>query len=445
MRPNTRYAHSGNLAIAFQVVGDGPLDIVYVPGWVSNLDYAWTLPRMAHVFERLGAFGRLIMFDKRGTGLSDRNVGYPTLGERMEDLNAVMAAVGSERAALMGTSEGGNLCMLFAATYPERTAALVLYGSFAKGLWAEDYPWAKTREQTEEELEQIARDWGGPFDLSNAAPSLAGDEATSDWLAAYLRNSAAPQDALSLWRWNTEIDVREILPTIHVPTLVLCRSGDRWVKRQEGQYLADHIAGATFIELPGDDHVIWAGDTDRALDEIEEFLTGTRPIPPVERLLLTVLFTDIVGSTALAARLGDREWKQLLRRHDGIVRAELGRHGGTEIKMTGDGLLATFQGPTRAIQCAGAIRESLKSLGLTIRAAAHTGECEMRENDVGGLCVHIAARILGEAGAGEFLVSRTVRDLVVGSGTVFAELEERSLRDVPGTWQLHSVLAISRY
>ena len=439
MRPKTRYAQSGDLSIAYQVVGDGPRDIVYVPGWVSNLDYAWTLPRLAHVFERLGAFGRLILFDKRGTGLSDRNVGYPTLEERMQDLHAVMDAAGSRRATLIGTSEGGNLCMLFAATFPERTSALVLYGSFAKGLWAEDYPWAKTPAQTEEELAQIARDWGGPFDLSNAAPSLAGDEETSEWLAAYLRNSAAPQDALSLWRWNTEIDVRDILPAIRVPTLVVCRAGDRWVKQEEGRYLADHIPDAKFVVLPGDDHVIWAGDTDRALDEFEEFLTGARPRPKSERVLLTVLFTDIVGSTALAARLGDREWNTLMRHHDETVRAELRQHGGTEIKMTGDGLLATFPGPTAAIRCAHTIRTRLANLGLTIRAAVHTGECEMRGTDVGGLCVHITARILGEGRAGELLVSRTVRDLVVGSGMSFGEQGEHTLRDVPGTWQLYAV------
>ncbi len=445
MRPNTRYAQCGDLSIAYQVVGAGPRDIVYVPGWVSNLDYAWTLPRLAHVFDRLSAFGRLIMFDKRGTGLSDRNVGYPTLEERMEDLQAVMAAVGSERAVLIGTSEGGNLCMLFAATFPQKTAALVLYGSFAKGLWSEDYPWAKTREQAEEELAQIARDWGGPFDLSNAAPSLSGDAATGEWLAAYLRNSAAPQDAIALWRWNTEIDVRDILPAIHVPTLVVSRKGDRWVKRQEGRYLADHIPRATFVELPGEDHVIWAGDSDRVLDEIEAFVTGTRPRSTSERVLLTVLFTDIVGSTALASRLGDREWNALMLRHDEAIRAELRQHGGTEIKMTGDGLLATFQGPTRAIQCGDAIRERLGELGLTIRAAAHTGECERRGNDVGGLCVNIASRILGEAGAGEFLVSRTIHDIVVGSGTTFGDKGERALRDVPGTWQLYAVRSIQRY
>ena len=279
MRPSTRYARSGDLNIAYQVVGDGPVDLIYVPGWVSNLDHAWEFPRMVHVFERLSRFARLILFDKRGTGLSDRNVGFPTLEQRMQDVQAVMDAAGSRRAVLMGTSEGGNMCMLFAATYPERTVALVLNGSFAKGLWAQDYPWAKTAEQVEQELAAITRDWGGAFDLSNAAPSLAQDREARDWLAAYLRNSASPQDAIALWRWNTEIDVRDILGAIHVPTLVLHRRGDRWVNVEEGRFVADRIEGAKWMELPGDDHVIWAGDADRTLDEIEEFVTGIRPEP----------------------------------------------------------------------------------------------------------------------------------------------------------------------
>ena len=439
MPPRTQYAKCGGLNIAYQVIGEGPLDIIYVPGWVSNLDYGWTSPRMAHIFERLGSFARLIRFDKRGTGLSDRNVGFPTLEERMEDVKAVMDAADSKRAALVGTSEGGNMCMLFAATYPDRTAALVLYGCFAKGIWAEDYPWAKTREQIEEELAAIARDWGGPFDLSNASPSLANDESERDWFATYLRNAATPQDAISLWRWNTEIDVRDILPAIHVPTLVVHRAGDRWVKVEEGRYLADHVGGAKYVELPGDDHVIWAGDTDRALDEIEEFLTGIRPPPASERVLLTVLFTDIVGSTAVAAQMGDRRWKELLQRHDDGIRTELRCYDGTEVKTTGDGFLAAFHGPTKAIQCASAIRDRMAGIGLKIRAALHTGECERRGKDLSGIAVHLAARLLDHAQAGDVIVSRTVKDLVVGSGIALEERGETTLRDVPGTWQLYSV------
>jgi len=438
MRPSTRYAQSGGLSIAYQVVGDGPLDIVYIPGWVSNLDHAWEFPRLVHVFERLSAFARLILFDKRGTGLSDRNVGFPTLEQRMQDVQAVMDAVGSRRAVLMGTSEGGNMSMLFAATYPERTVALVLNGSFAKGLWAPDYPWAKTAEQVEEELASIARDWGGAFDLSNAAPSLVHDRQARDWLAGYLRNSASPQDAIALWRWNTEIDVRSILSAIHVPTLVLHRTGDRWVNVEEGRFVADRIPGAKWVELPGDDHVIWAGDADRALDEIEEFLTGMRPEPVSERVLLTVLFTDIIGSTSMAAELGDRRWRDVLRRHDDLVRTELRRFGGVEVNTTGDGFLASFQGPTKAIQCAGAIRTSASGLGLDIRAALHTGECERRGHDLSGIAVHLASRLLGYAGIGDIVVSRTVKDLVVGAGITFEERAAAQLRDVPGQWQIYT-------
>jgi len=436
MRPSTRYAQCGELSIAYQVVGDGPLDIVYVSGWVSNLDLAWENPRWVHVFERLSKFARLIMFDKRGTGLSDRNVGFPTLEQRIEDMQAVMDAAGSRRAVLMGTSEGGNMCMLFAATYPERTAALVLHGAFAKGLWAEDYPWAKTVEQAEEELAMIARDWGVGFDLSNAAPSLVNDKETRDLFATYLRNSASPQDAIAIWRWNIEIDVRDILSAIHVPTLVLHRTGDRWVKVEEGRFVADRIPGAKWVELPGEDHVIWGAGLDRTLDEIEEFLTGIRPQPASERVLLTVLFTDIVGSTSMAAELGDRRWREVLRLHDEVVRTELRRFGGVEVNTTGDGFLAAFQGPTRAIQCAGAILSGAGKIGIDIRAALHTGECERRGEDLSGIAVHLASRLLTFAGAGEIIASRTVKDLVVGSGITFEERGEPKLRDVPGTWQI---------
>lgn len=438
MRPNIQYAKCGDLNVAYQAVGNGPLDIIYVPGWVSNLDFAWLYPDMAHVLERLSSFARLILFDKRGTGLSDRNVGFPTLDDRMEDVHAVMNAVGSKRAVLIGTSEGGNMSMLFAATYPERTAGVVLFGCYAKGTWSEDYPWARTREQTEEDLIAVARDWGGAFDLSNAAPSLANDSEQREWVAAYFRNGASVQDAISLWRWGTEIDVRDILGTIHVPTLVLHRTGDRWIDVRAGRDIADRIAGAKWVELPGDDHLIWAGDSDRVLDEIQQFLTGVRPPPASERVLLTVLFTDIVGSTSLAIEMGDRRWKELLQRHDDVVRAELRRFDGTEVKTTGDGFLASFQGPSRAIQCATAIRDQAAALGLRLRAAVHTGECEKRGDDLSGIAVHLAARLLEHADAAEVVTSRTVKDLVVGSGIVFEERGKVTLRNIPGIWELYS-------
>ena len=436
MAPPTRYAKCGNLSIAYQVVGEGPRDIVYVPGWVSNVDLNWTYPRLAHVFERLSSFGRLILFDKRGTGLSDRGVGFPTLEQRMEDVQAVMDAVGSERAALIGSSEGGNMSMMFAATHPERTSALVLYGCPAKGIWSEDYPWAKTREQMEEEVEWLSADWGGPVDLSEGAPSLAEDQEARQFVATYLRNAASRDDAVSLWRWNAEIDVRGILPAIRVPTLVLNRTGDRWVDVEEARYLAERIEGAKLVELPGEDHLIYAGDTDAVLDEIEEFLTGVRQQPPSERILATILFTDIVGSTARAAELGDRRWRQLLQQHDEAVREVLRRHGGIEVDTTGDGFLAMFDGPTRAIRCAIAVRDRLAAMGIAMRASVHTGECEKRGSDLSGLAVHIASRMLDHAGAEDILVSRTVRDLTIGSGLELAGRGEHALRDIPGQWEL---------
>jgi pimeloyl-ACP methyl ester carboxylesterase len=439
MRPTTQYAKCGDLSIAYQVTGKGPLDLVYVPGWVSNLDYEWEFPGYARAFERLSSFARLIRFDKRGTGLSDREGGFPTLEQRIEDVQAVMEAVGSKRAALFGTSEGGNMSTLFAATYPERTEALVLYGCFAKRLWAPDYPWAATREELDRELTAISEQWGGPFDLQNAAPSLALDEEAREWFAAYLRYSASPKAAISIWDWNAELDVRNILPAIHVPTLVLHRRGDRWQKVEDGRYLAEHIPGAKYVELPGDDHVIWSGDQAQLLDEIEEFLTGIRPPPPSERVFLTVLFTDIAGSTSIATEIGDHRWKELLQRHDNEVRKELRRHRGIEVKTTGDGFLAAFDGPTRAIQCATAIRERIAQIGLDVRVAIHTGECEKRGEDLSGISVHLASRMLDQAQPGEILLSRTVKDLVVGSDIALERRGVATLRDVPGSWELFCV------
>ena len=328
---------------------------------------------------------------------------------------------------------------LFAATYPERTEALVLYGCFAKGLWAPDYPWAATREELDRELAAIAEQWGGPFDLQNAAPSLAHDEEAREWFAAYLRYSASPKAAISIWDWNAELDVRNILPAIHVPTLVLHRRGDRWQKVEDGRYLAEHIPGAKYVELPGDDHVIWGGDQTQLLDEIEEFLTGIRPPPPSERVLLTVLFTDIVGSTSIATEMGDHCWKELLQRHDNEVRKELRRHKEIEVKTTGDGFLAAFDGPTRAIKCATAIRERVAQIGLDVRVAIHTGECEKRGEDLSGIAVHLASRMLDQAQPAEILLSRTVKDLIVGSDIALERRGEATLRDVPGSWELFCV------
>ena len=443
MPPPTRYTRSGNVHIAYQVVGEGPLDLVFVPGWVSHVELAWEEPTLASFLERLASFSRLIVFDKRGTGLSDRvpDAQLPTHEERMDDIRAVMDAAGSERAAVFGFSEGGNLAALFAATYPQRTTALITCGSFAKRIWAPDYPWAPTPEEREREYELVAREWGGAMDLASYVPSKADDEAFMRRLATYFRRSASPGAAVALMRMNTQIDIRAVLPAIRVPTLVLQRIGDLDTNVEEGRFLARHIPGARLVELPGADHLAWVGDQDAILDEIQEFLTGVRPASDIDRVLATVLFTDIVGSTETAARLGDRAWRTLLDRHHSVVRKELARFRGREINATGDGFLATFDGPARAIRCAFAIREGARELGLPTRTGLHTGEIEQSAGEIGGIAVHIGARVAAAAGADETLVSSTVKDLVVGSGIAFTDRGAHTLKGVPGEWRLYAASA----
>lgn len=336
------------------------------------------------------------------------------------------------------------MSILFAATYPERTAALVLFGCFAKGVWAPDYPWAATREDLTRELDDIFQAWGGPFDLKSGAPSLANDPRAREWSSAYLRNSADRKTAIGIWDWNAELDVRDILPAVHVPTLVLHRSGDRWQPVEEGRFLAEHIQDAKYVELPGEDHVIWAGDPVRLTDEIQEFLTGVRPPARTDRVLMTVLFTDIVGSTAMASKLGDGRWNALVATHNEQSREEIIRHQGNLIKTTGDGVLAAFAGPTQAICCARELHARLKQVDLELRTAVHTGECERRDGDLSGIAVHLCARLLDHAGAGETVVSRTVRDLVVGSGIAFEERGRHELKGVDGRWDLFSVTGVER-
>ena len=440
MPPQTRFTRSGNVHIAYQVVGDGPLDLVYIPGWVSHVELAWEEPTLASFLERLASFSRLIVFDKRGTGLSDRvpDSQLPTHEERMDDLRAVMDAAGSDRAAIFGFSEGGSLATLFAATYPQRTIALVTFGCFAKRIWAPDYPWAPTPEQRERDYEVVARDWGGAMDLASLVPSKAGDEAFTRRLATYLRRAASPGAAVALLRMNTQIDIRAVLPAIRVPTLVLQRVGDLDANVEEGRFLARHIPGARLIELPGVDHLPWVGDQNAVLDEVQEFLTGVRPIADIDRVLATVLFTDIVGSTETAARLGDRAWRVLLEQHHAMVRKELVRFRGREVNTAGDGFLATFDGPARAIRCAFAVLDGARALGLATRAGLHTGEIEQSAADVGGIAVHIGARVAAAASADETLVSSTVKDLVVGSGIAFADRGAHTLKGVPGEWRLYA-------
>lgn len=436
----THYAKSGDVNIAYQVVGDGPLDLVLVPGFVSHLENDWDEPRSAHFLERLASFSRLIRFDKRGTGLSDRPGGLPDLETRMDDVRAVMDAVGSERAALFGYSEGGPMCCLFAATYPDRTTALALYGTYAKRADPDDdYPWVATEEQRRAIADQVEREWGFESDLGTMAPNA--DAALTAWWRARARASASPGAARALILMNSRIDVRHVLPTIRVPTLVLHRSGDRDSQLEEGQYIADHIPGARFVELAGEDHIPWI-DADQIVDEVEEFLTGVRRGPEHDRVLATVLLTDIVGSSERAAELGDRRWRELLEAHHAVVRHELARWRGQEMDTAGDGFFAIFDGPARAIRCAGAVRDRLHALGLEIRAGLHTGECEVIGGKVGGIAVHTAARVVAQAAPGEVLVSGTVRDLIAGSGI---ELENRgvhALRGIPGEWQLLAVVRL---
>jgi class 3 adenylate cyclase len=412
--PETRYAKSGDLHIAYQVTGNGPLDLVCAPGFVSNLDVTWENPVAVRFYSRLASFARVVRFDKRGTGLSDRVTGLPSLEERMDDVRAVMDAVGSERAVLFGYSEGGAMSLLFAATYPERTVSLVLYGAYAHSP-----SWVVSAGGLNSWIDVIEHKWGAGASVEAFAPSKVGDEDFLRAQARFERLSASPSAAITLARMNAEIDVRRILPAIRVPTLVVHRTGDERIHVDAGRYLAQHIAGARYVELPGSDHILFLGDTDRVADEIEEFLTGSRPEVEPDRVLATVLFTDIVDSTRRAVELGDRDWRVLRDRHDDAIRQELARFRGHEVKTLGDGFLATFDGPARAVRCASAIIDRVRPLGMNVRSGLHTGEIEMQREDVGGIAVHIAARVVGLAGSGEVLVSSTVRDLVAGSGLRF--------------------------
>jgi class 3 adenylate cyclase len=432
--PETRYARSGDVSVAYQVVGGGGFDLVFVPGFVSNLDYTWEDPGLAHFLSRLAGFSRLILFDKRGTGLSDRIAGAPDLEVRMDDVRAVMDAARSEHAAVFGVSEGGAMSMLFAATYPERTRALVLYGTYAH------YPtWVLSGERLQAFIDVIERGWGTGETVEFFMPSKASDENFRREWGRRERLGASPAAAVALTRMNTEIDVRPILPAIRVPTLVLHRTGDPRCNVEAGRYIGNNIPGAKYVELPGADHVPF-DITERLVDEIEEFLTGSRGDVEVDRVLATVLFTDIVDSTKRAAELGDRQWRALLDRHDAAVRTQIGRFRGHEVKSLGDGFLATFDGPARAVRCAAAIASSVQPLGLSVRSGLHTGEIELNRDDIGGIAVHTAARVVAMAGPGETLVSSTVRDLVAGSGLRFEDRGHHALRGLPEKVHLYTAL-----
>jgi len=439
--PDTQYAKSGDVHVAYQVWGDGPLNLVFVPGWISHVELMWEEPASARFLERLGAFATVAFFDKRGTGLSDPVPVHelPTLEQRMDDARAVMDAAGMEKAALRGISEGGAMGVLFAATYPERTAALVLYGCWAHMVRTQDYPWGLPPATLESVLTNIEAGWSRGDALNVLAPSVASDAAFKERWARFQRMSASVGAAVAIMRMNFQTDVRSALPLVSVPTLIIQRSGDLMIRAEHGRYLAGHIPGAKYLELPGEDHLFFLGDNESVLGEIEEFLTGHRATADPERALATVLFTDVVGSTQRAVELGDQDWRDLLERHDALVERQLERHRGRLVKSTGDGILATFDGPARAIRFATSIREALRGLDIEIRGGVHTGELELRGDDVAGIAVHIAARVEALARPGEVLVSRTVVDLVAGSGIEFDERGEHELKGVPGKWGLFAV------
>ncbi len=436
--PETRYAKSDGVHIAYQAAGNGPLDVVMVPGFVSNVELVWDMPVFGSMLRRIGSFARVVPFDKRGTGLSDRAVGVPTLEQRMDDVRAVMDAAEIERAALWGISEGGPVCILFAATYPERVSSLVLQGSFARITTAPDQPFGYPPDSVEPITAAFETQWGTGEVMANFFPTTIDDPAMRDLYARYERHGASPSAVTNILETCAAIDVRSILPTISAPTLVVHSTGDPMIEVEHGRYLAEKIPGAKYIEMTSADHMI-GDDAFGRFDDIEEFLTGYRPVADPDRILATVLFTDIVDSTRRLAELGDKRWRELLDRHDEITRRELGRFRGTELKNTGDGFLATFDGPARAVQCAVAMTEAVRPLGLQLRAGVHTGECVQRGSDLGGIGVHIGARVAALAAPNQVLVSRTVTDLVAGSGLEFVEHGEYELKGVPGTRQLFAV------
>jgi pimeloyl-ACP methyl ester carboxylesterase len=439
MEAETSYADSDGVSIAYQVHGEGPVDLVLVPGFVSQVELLWEEPGVARFLRRLTAFSRLLVFDKRGQGLSDRPGPPPTLEESMDDLKAVVDAARFERPALLGISEGGPMSTLYAATHPERLSGLILFGTFARMLEAPDFPAGTTEEALNRWGEVVQRDWGKAVALNVWAPSRVGDREFERWWARLLRQGTSPAGAIALMDLYREMDVRSILPAIDVPTLVMHRAGDRMVSVAQGRYLAEAIRGARYVELAGEDHLPFAGELDPILEEVEEFLLGSRGAAESERALATILFTDIVGSTERAAELGDRGWRALLERHDAAVRHQLSLHRGREVKTMGDGFLATFDGPARAIRCARAVQDEVSGLGIEVRAGIHTGEVELIGDDVGGMAVNIGARIGAIAGAGEVLVSSTVRELVVGSGLEFVDRGSKTLKGAPGEWRLFAI------
>ena len=439
--PETHYVQNGDVNIAYQVVGDGPIDIVFVMGWVSHLEYFWKHHLFASFLDRLASFSRLILFDKRGTGLSDRvpNEALPTLEQRMEDVHAVMDAVESKSAVLIGVSEGGPMCSLFAATYPDRTSALVMIGTYAKRIRDDDYPWAPTEEQREAFFELMQHEWGGPVGIEERAPSMADDEEFRDWWATYLRMGASPGAAVALTKMNAEIDIRDVLPLIRVPTLVIHREGDRCLKVEEGRYVASRIPGAKYVEFDGIDHLPFVGEQDEILDEIEQFVTGVRFAGEYDRVLATVISISFADPDSEMDKMGSEAWTDFVDRSKTFVHKQLNLFRGREVSVGDDETLAAFDGPARAIRCATAINDAANAQGVTLRIGLHTGECDVVGDAYSGFAVNLARKIASESSDGHILVSRTVKDLVAGSGLTFNEIGMRAFDGIDGEWRLFSV------
>lgn len=438
MIPDVHYAKCGDVHIAYQIFGEGPIDLIVVPGFISHVEHWWDEPSHVRWHRRLGNFARVVIFDKRGTGLSDRFSGAPTIEERMEDVHGVMDAVGIERASVLGISEGGSLAALFAATYPDRCQSLVLYGAFANIKW-----WIPSDEALQAFYDSAENNWGSDASVPRIAPSRQNDAAFRKWYGRFLRFGGSPSAVKAIMRLNSEIDVSGVLPSIHVPTLVVYRRGDVYVNTEGSRELAERIPSARLVELPGADHlpaVGEAGEMEALADTIEEFLTGEKPVRIADRTLATVVFTDIVDSTSRAETLGDQRWRDLLAAHDAAVRQELAHFQGSEIKSLGDGFLATFDGPARAVRCAQAIIEAAGSLGLEVRAGLHTGEVELGDGDVRGIAVHIASRVIDLADSGETLVTRTVKDLIAGSGIRFEAFGVHTFKGVSDEWPLYRAI-----
>ena len=439
MRPDTLYTRSGDVSIAYQVIGDGPIDLVMAPGWIFHLEVVWEEPSFEQMMRKFTPHFRVILFDKRGTGLSDHSVGDSTVEDRMDDIRAVMDAAGSKQAVVMGWSEGGSFAAVFAATYPERTRALISYAAGARFVQAPDFPLGWALEMREVFDQYVRESWGSGLASYFVVPSRADDEGFRRWFGRYERMSISPSEAIALSGMNIGVDIRHVLPAIRVPTLVLHQKDDKFVFIELGRDFAERVPGAKFVELSGMDHLFWFGDPEEIVDTIVEFVTGTRPEPEVDRVLATVMFADIVGSTERAAELGDRRWRELLSRYYTVAGEEIGRHRGRKVKTLGDGVLATFDGPARAVRCAQALAKQTAILGLDVRSGLHTGEIELMSEDVGGIAVHITSRVAGQAGPGEVVVSSTVKDLVAGSDLVFADRGAHALKGVPGEWHLFAV------